>query len=539
MPFQRFGVLGRAIILMRSDTIEWKNIRGGTITAEVLIIAGGTNGVIRSENFEPGVAGWAIFGDGSAEFFDILVRGDIISSNWDGLIPTALPDLTATTGFYLDSSAGDAQFMGDIFVGGSFYTSDDITTDAHIRITSIARSEVGFWVGSSQEAFIRYDGSGGIDMHTDTDGNWTLLGDDIELRPRTGFNVRISTDGGSDAQLLHESGAVGTPSYSFAIDPDTGILRPTTNTVAISCGNSTSLTVTATTVDFHAAVLNNVNEIFADGGTNTDASYTFDGDGDTGLYRLTTNVPAITGGGVRHMSFGADVQLGVATTGYASLKANATPSATRPAYSFVGDEDSGMYRSSTNRVSIAVSAAERFRIAGSTGNIIGSMGIGESGTRALLVASSSTTVALKVIRNTGSSGSGVFSMSSNFGGTDTQNAFMTADGDWFNTNGTYSTISDRRLKVKASIQDARPYLEDLRRLRVRNYRFKRMDQKLLGFVADEVQEVFPGLVKETDSENVDHQILSVKTSVLIPMLVTAVQELADRVEELEAQLAQA
>lgn len=47
----------------------------------------------------------------------LFIVGDIISDNWDGAIPPALPDPTATQGYALDASEGGAQFNGFVVIG--------------------------------------------------------------------------------------------------------------------------------------------------------------------------------------------------------------------------------------------------------------------------------------------------------------------------------------------------------------------------------------------------------------------------------------
>src|SRR5690606_12661718 len=111
--------------------VSFSQIRGGIINAEEIVLAGGTKGRIRSENYDPtNETGWGIFGDGSASFYgdvffgeNAIFQGDLISSNWDGNYPAHLVsrDSSATEGFYLDSSTGAAQFMGDLFLGGSLF----------------------------------------------------------------------------------------------------------------------------------------------------------------------------------------------------------------------------------------------------------------------------------------------------------------------------------------------------------------------------------------------------------------------------------
>jgi len=104
------------------------------------------------------------------------------------------------------------------------------------------------------------------------------------------------------------------------------------------------------------------------------------------------------------------------------------------------------------------------------------------------------------------------------------------NGNVQNTNGSYGTISD--LRLKENISDARNYLADLLKLRVVKYSLKADASpaaNLLGLIAQEVEQVFPTLV-ETSGDDVK----SVKTTVLIPMLLKAIQELTARVQTLEA-----
>ena len=112
---------------------------------------------------------------------------------------------------------------------------------------------------------------------------------------------------------------------------------------------------------------------------------------------------------------------------------------------------------------------------------------------------------------------------------------LTSAGDVNNTTGTYGTISD--LRLKENISDARNYLADLLKLRVVKYSLKEEASAVatkLGFIAQEVEQVFPNLVDQSDKEYEGAEgIRSVKTSILIPMLLKAIQELTARVQTLE------
>jgi len=75
------------------------------------------------------------------------------------------------------------------------------------------------------------------------------------------------------------------------------------------------------------------------------------------------------------------------------------------------------------------------------------------------------------------------------------------DGDILNSAGVYGTISDA--KIKDNIQDATVKLPDILKLKVRNFNLIGSDLKQIGLVAQEMETVFPSLVKSTpDMERV-------------------------------------
>jgi hypothetical protein len=106
-----------------------------------------------------------------------------------------------------------------------------------------------------------------------------------------------------------------------------------------------------------------------------------------------------------------------------------------------------------------------------------------------------------------------------------------ASGDVRNDNNSYGAISDERLKQDIVL--AGPQLEEVRQLPVKKFRLKsNPDGPLqIGLIAQDVLPVKPGLVGE-DADG----FLDLKYSVLVPILLKAMQELADRVDALEAQV---
>jgi len=108
------------------------------------------------------------------------------------------------------------------------------------------------------------------------------------------------------------------------------------------------------------------------------------------------------------------------------------------------------------------------------------------------------------------------------------------------TNGTFQQLSDANLKK--NIQTTRNgYLDDLNRLRVVKYNWisqNDSEPKELGLIAQEVEQIFPGLVSELDQET-ENPHKGIKTSVLPYMLLKALQEAAVKIETLEQRLTDA
>ena len=117
-----------------------------------------------------------------------------------------------------------------------------------------------------------------------------------------------------------------------------------------------------------------------------------------------------------------------------------------------------------------------------------------------------------------------------------------AVGNWYlYANGTTSYSSDERLKK--NIETTRDgYLEDLAKLRVVKYNWncdKDGDNKELGLIAQEVEQVFPNLVKDDTnpiSEDDPTMYKQLKQSVLPMMLLKALQEANTKITALEARI---
>ena len=112
-------------------------------------------------------------------------------------------------------------------------------------------------------------------------------------------------------------------------------------------------------------------------------------------------------------------------------------------------------------------------------------------------------------------------------------------GNVVNANNSYGAISD--IKLKENIVDATPKLEKLNQVRVVNFNFIGDQQKQLGVVAQELEQVFPSMVEESpdrdaEGNNLGTTTKSVKYSVFVPMLIKAIQEQQAMITALQTQV---
>ena len=125
--------------------------------------------------------------------------------------------------------------------------------------------------------------------------------------------------------------------------------------------------------------------------------------------------------------------------------------------------------------------------------------------------------------------------------------YIWSDGDIDNHDNSYGAISD--IKLKQDIVDAGSQWDDLKDLRVRKFKFKSdvadygdEAKTLIGLVAQEVETVSPGLVKDSPDVDDDGNDLgtvtkSIRYSVLYMKAVKALQEAMERIETLESKVA--
>jgi hypothetical protein len=120
--------------------------------------------------------------------------------------------------------------------------------------------------------------------------------------------------------------------------------------------------------------------------------------------------------------------------------------------------------------------------------------------------------------------------------------FRVADsGNVTNTNNSYGAISD--VKLKENIVDATPKLDKLNEVRVVNYNFIGSEEKQLGVIAQELEQIMPNMVDENVDTDADGNDLgtttkTVKYSVFVPMLIKAIQEQTEIINDLRTRVAE-
>jgi hypothetical protein len=134
----------------------------------------------------------------------------------------------------------------------------------------------------------------------------------------------------------------------------------------------------------------------------------------------------------------------------------------------------------------------------------------------------------------------------------TTNIKIIGNGNIQNANNSYGSLSD--IKLKENIIDATPKLNKLLKVKIRNYNLIGSEIKQIGVIAQELEEIFPSMIEETEdfkqieitdekgNISKENQYLgtttkAVKYSVFVPMLIKAIQEQQQQIEELKILIA--
>jgi len=343
------------------------------------------------------------------------------------------------------------------------------------------------------------------------------------------------------------------PSFSFTGDTNTGMFSPGADQAAITTNGAARLTVT--TAQFTGTL-----PWRGQNGTAAAPALSASGDTNTGIYFPAADTIGFTEGGVEAMRIDSAGNVGIGTSspterisvssaGATGLRLLSTAAGGADMRVYGSDGSQGLIGTFSNHVmTFYTNSAEHARI-DTSGNLLVGATSGtarglfiQSGTGASIqtgqtnASFAATAVNIRVSRNTSD---GTY----NFIGCSREQVadvfFVRDSGNVVNINNSYGSLSD--IKLKENIVDASPKLDKLNQVRVVNYNIKGEDQKQLGVIAQELEQIFPGMVEEAPDRDKEGNDLgtttkSVKYSVFVPMLIKAIQEQQALINDLKARL---
>jgi hypothetical protein len=151
--------------------------------------------------------------------------------------------------------------------------------------------------------------------------------------------TRLSVASGT-GQMRAMSGSATAPTYSFIEDSTDGMFNPVKNQVAIATNGVTRITVTDASIIGAVPFLQGF-------GTASAPTYSFNGEVTSGMYRSAANTLGF--------STSSTLRFSISTTQVTSTLPFIGPvgSVTAPTYSFTGDTDTGIYRLSAGQMAVS------------------------------------------------------------------------------------------------------------------------------------------------------------------------------------------
>ncbi len=177
---------------------------------------------------------------------------------------------------------------------------------------------------------------------TDT-GLYSVSANILGLAAGGGLRLDVGTTfNRSYVAMQNADGAVGAPSVSFINEPASGWYRVGAGDVGFALGGARVLRVAA------AGFSNEAGQIFTTNGTNLLPSYSFTSDPNSGVYSVAGDLVGIAVGGLLRFDVGTTFN-----RSYMPMLVS-DGAASAPSMSFINDADTGLYRVSSNELSVAV-----------------------------------------------------------------------------------------------------------------------------------------------------------------------------------------
>jgi hypothetical protein len=325
----------------------------------------------------------------------------------------------------------------------------------------------------------------------------------------------------------------------------------------ISGGSINNTPIGATTANTGAfSTLSATGVTTVQAGTVSAPAITTTGDTNTGIFFPAADTIAFTEGGVESMRIDSSGNVGIGATPTQKLDVFGSDnnnliisrnSNNTSSLRFQSNAAAG-YIVSAGAIPLIVdvNGSERMRIDSSGNLLVGTTAasvyktriVGSAGTLVQFEQSSASNNGLEISINSNNTTQKALLVYSTSSGLD--NAYIFTNGDIVNRNNSYGAISD--VKLKENIVDATPKLEDLCKVKVRQYNLiSEPDHKQLGVIAQELEQVFPSMIDESPDTNREGKDLgtttkSVKYSVFVPMLIKAIQEQQTLINNLTTRL---
>jgi hypothetical protein len=381
------------------------------------------------------------------------------------------------------------------------------------------------------------------------------------------FNARINSDFDPATDNAFDLGRVGHEWRNLYIDGTANIDSLIADTADINAGSIDGTTIGASTASTGAfTTLSATGVTTVQAGTVSAPAITTTGDTNTGIFFPAADTIAFAEGGAEAMRIDSAGNVGIGTSSVFDANTRLELSKSGNCQHFISSTDgvrmffsasgstSGVLGTFSNHPLVfKANDTERARIDTSGNLLVGTTSAvsasgayvksasqnrvfsfqntaninGDQNIWSLLGSNCNTTASPHLICDTGG----------------TNRLIIWGNGDVVNTNNSYGAISDA--KLKENVVDATPKLDKLNQVRVVNFNMIGEEQKQLGVIAQELEQIFPSMVDESPDRDAEGNILetktkSVKYSVFVPMLIKAIQEqqaiitaLTARVEALE------
>jgi len=350
----------------------------------------------------------------------------------------------------------------------------------------------------------------------------------------------VQLDGEWTNIALENGTAAAPPLYFKDSGTDTGLFSGGTDQVNVTTGGTERVEFGTTEV------------VFNDGGNN----YDFRVEGDTATHLLFGDASADKIG-IKNSTPAQELDV-TGSIAASSVILTGDGSASAPGFAFGSDTNVGFLRPGTDILAATTAGTERARFnatgylkASNTGAYNSSTGNYHE-----IRTDTASEYTARIDHFGASAPLGIFVKYSSVAPNGTGNYFIhcqdsgasrmwvQSNGNVENTNNSYSAFSD--LKLKENIANAGSQWDDIKDLRVVNFNFKESTgfetHRQIGLIAQEVEEVSPGLVNDSIETDLDGMpngeiIKTVNYSVLYMKSVKALQEAMARIETLEAKVA--